>query len=138
MKIDSQKLQLMYDIVGIDKERLHWSLKQMGPKHLKSPYKEQWTEDNPTRGYCYVVSEFIYHFIPLRFEIKPMILKDNPEPGSHRYLMINDVVIDLTVDQFDNYEDVDYSLGKPNGFMWVKDGGPSKRTKILSEIYFGG
>lgn len=137
MKINPQQLQLMYDIIGLDKERLHWSLRQMGNKHLKSPYKEQWTPDNPTRGYCYVVSEFIYHYCPTKMDKTPMLLKDNPEQGTHRYIKLGDIVIDLTVDQFPNYSQVDYKRGKPQGFMWVKNGEASNRTKMLADIYFG-
>ena len=137
MKINPSQLQLMYDIIGMDRQRLHWSLKQMGKKHLKSPYKEQWTEDNPTRGYCYVVSEFIYHYFPTRLDKTPMLLKDIPEPGTHRYIKLGEVIIDLTVDQFPDISQVDYTQGKSSPFMWVKGGGPSKRTKLLADIYFG-
>lgn len=126
--------QEMFDKVGVNKDVLHRSLLRMGKTHLKKEMKDSWSPDNVTRGYCYVVSEMVYHYFN-DGSLRPFILTNIPdEPISHRYLMSDDMIIDLTGDQFKN-KTINYSLGKPSPFMWVKGGGPSKRTVELKRIY---
>ena len=84
----------------------------MGIKYLKSQYKSEWTPKRPTTGYCYVVSEVIYHY-------------DSPE-GSRPYKMKvgadehwfiktpRGKIIDRTADQYN--KPLDYSKGKPRNF----------------------
>ncbi len=43
----------------IDKQKLHDALRQMGKKYLKQQYREYWTPERPTTGYCYVVAEVV-------------------------------------------------------------------------------
>ena len=124
----------MYNTAGIDRMKLQSALKQMGKKYINGKqYKEEWSEDNPTRNYCYVVSEMVkYYYLK---DATPYILKNIPgETINHRYLMYNNEVIDLTQDQFDNPNKLNYNEGKPQSFMYVKDG-ISKRAKLLKEIY---
>ena len=52
MKISEDRLQEMYDIAGVTKDKLHNSLRSMGIKHLKTKLmREGWSEDNPTKNY---------------------------------------------------------------------------------------
>lgn len=78
---------------------------------LKSPYKQLWTIDNPTLGYCYIVSEALYHY--LDGEIKAYCISmDN---GTHWYVKLDNNIHDFTNEQFD--QDVDYSKGIGKGFF---------------------
>ncbi len=112
----------------------------MGPEMLKPEYRSTWNLTNPTRGYCYNVCEFIYHYFKHSTNgFFPYVLGNIPgETGNHRYLMNDDgLVIDLTADQFDNWETIDYEQGKKNMFLPIPDGQPSKRTRMLALYYFG-
>ena len=63
MRISEDRLQLMFKFAGIKKSILHNALLQMGRKHLKSKlFKDNWSEDNPTKNYCYVIAEFVYYY----------------------------------------------------------------------------
>ena len=64
MRISEDKLQSMFRLAGIEKEKLHEALIKMGKKHLKTKaMKDNWSEDNPTKNYCYVIAEFVYYYL---------------------------------------------------------------------------
>lgn len=136
MRITEEKLNWMFDYVNIDKNKLHQCLKLMGKKYINDKgLKQLWSEDRPTTSYCYVVSEMVYRFYPQE-NVKPMLIRIPNYEFTHRYLLYpNNVVIDLTVDQFDNYELIDYQQGKSQPFMVTKLNQPSKRAQILFELY---
>ena len=113
----------------IDKEKLHNALRQMGKKHLKPQYKNQWTPEHPTTGYCYVVAEVIYHYCAPKGS-RSYVMKTG-ENETHWFIKAPDGnIIDLTVDQFDD-ELVDYEKGKPQNFQTKQI---SKRGKILADL----
>lgn len=112
---------------GISKSTLYKSLRQMGRKYIKQPWKGKWSEEKPTTGYCYVVSEFLYYYVFKKHaEIYILRTDDHGVKGSHWFLKCDGKVIDLTADQFK--KPIDYSLGKRRHFMTNT---PSKRAKIL-------
>jgi hypothetical protein len=137
MKIQNDKLQVMFDKVSVDKNNLYDALIKMGPKHLKTKeMKDNWTKDNPTYCYCYcyVVSEMLYWYVT-PIGTKSYSLKVPNDPGLHRFLkLIDDSIIDLTAEQFFNYEDVIYSNAKVTPFMQTGCKGPSKRSRILADL----
>lgn len=138
MKISEDRLQEMYDIAGVTKDKLHNSLRSMGIHHLKTKLmREGWSEDNPTKNYCYVIAEFVYYYLSPRGS-KPYKLPGIPgDDGLHRFIMWPDYsIVDLAVDQFSNFEDVDYTKAKKCYFMYNTVGrpGPSNRTRILGEL----
>lgn len=116
----------MTDLINIQK--LHDALRQMGRKYLKPQFRDQWTPDRPTTGYCYVVAEVVYHYLAPKGS-RPYVMK-NCENGTHWFIKDpSGSVIDLTADQFD--EPIDYTQGKPQNFL-TKD--ISKRGKILANL----
>ena len=138
MKIADERLDQMYTLAGVTKEKLHESLRYMGPKQLKTKaMRDAWSESNPTKNYCYVVAEFVYYYLSPRGS-KPYKLSGIPgDNGLHRFIMWPDYsVVDLAVDQFSNFEDVDYTKAKKCYFMYNSYGrvGPSKRTRQLGEL----
>lgn len=136
MRISEDKLQSMFRLAGIEKEKLHEALIKMGKKHLKTKaMKDNWSGDNPTKNYCYVIAEFVYYYLSPKGS-KPFKLPGIPgDDGLHRFIMWPDnQIVDLAIDQFPNYEEVDYSNAKICYFMTTKNNkGPSKRTRILAE-----
>lgn len=112
----------------VDKEKLHNALRQMGEKHLKPQYKNQWTPERPTTGYCYVVAEVVYYYLAPKGS-RPYVMKTGANE-THWFIKAPDGnIIDLTADQFD--EPVDYEKGKPQNFRTKQI---SKRGKILADL----
>ena len=137
MRISEKEINKMYKKVNLEREKLHDALITMGRKYIKGKkLKDNWSEDNPTKNYCYVVSEFVYYYLSPRGS-KPYKLNNIPnDDGIHRFIKYPcGTIIDLTVEQFPNYEDVDYSKSKICYFMvskWNK--GPCYRTRKLAEV----
>lgn len=112
----------------INKAKLNGALRQMGKKYLKPQYRDEWTPERPTEGYCYVVAEVIYHYLAPE-GCRPYVIKTG-ENQTHWFLKYpKGKVIDLTVAQFD--EPVDYAQGKPHNFRTKEI---SKRGKILADL----
>ncbi|MCX6696143.1 MAG: hypothetical protein NTV84_00980 [Methanoregula sp.] len=112
----------------IDVQKLHDALRQMGKKDLKPQFRDFWTPERPTTGYCYVVAEVVYHYLAPKGS-RPHLIKLG---GNDTHWFIKDPagnVIDLTADQFD--EPVDYTLGKTQNFMTKEI---SKRGKKLADL----
>lgn len=107
----------------------------MGKKYIRGKLlKEQWTEDNPTKNYCYVVSEFVYWYQAPRGTI-PYKVNVPGDDGLHRFLRWPcGTIIDLTVEQFPDYSLVDYDKGKVQYFMQIARKGPSKRARHLAKL----
>lgn len=135
MRIQEEMLDSMFVQSGVSKARLHEALRTMGPKHLHTAeMRRRWTWDNPTTCYCYVVSEMLYWYVAPD-GTKPFKLVVPEDPGLHRFLRWPDGnVVDLTADQFPNYECVDYGKAKVSYFLQVKSQGPSKRALMLASL----
>lgn len=119
-------LDRMFGMTGLEKELLHEALLKMGNSFVTHG-KELWTPLKPTTGYCYVVSELIYHYFSPP-GTTPYNLKD--ESSSHWFLVFpGNTVVDLTMDQFTT--PCNYSAGKKRPFTTRV---PSQRTKILAQL----
>jgi hypothetical protein len=110
------------------------ALRNLGPNMLKKPYKEMWSEENPTLGFCYVVSEAFFHYSGLS-GLTPMVLSF-PEGGTHWWLKTeDDDIIDFTSGQFDF--PIDYSAGTRcpffKGGVQTDIGFISKRGQVIAE-----
>lgn len=122
----------------LTQEFVNEKLKELGDSMLKNPYKKQWTEDNPTFGYCYVVSEAIYHYGDGEYE--PYCYNYGNEYGTHWFLKDKESgeVVDFTANQFPF--EVDTSLFKRQAFlkggMKTERGWISKRGKQMA-IHLG-
>lgn len=142
-RVDPGALDFMFKVAGVDKEKLHAALRTMGTKHIKGPkeIKDQWSPENPTFFYCYVVSEMLYWYVAPKGTI-PMAVKVPGDPGLHRFLQWPGEdsngkflqIIDLTCDQFSDINKVDYSKAKKCMFLQTGCKGPSKRARILAEL----
>lgn len=112
----------------INRQKLHDALRQMGRKYLKPQFRDQWTPDRPTTGYCYVVAEVVYHYLVPKGS-QPYVMKIG-ENETHWFIQDpGGRVIDLTADQFD--EPIDYTQGKPRNFLTKNI---SKRGKMLATL----
>lgn len=88
----------------MDQEYIDFKLTQLGNSLVHNDYKEFWTKDNPTSGYCYILSEVFYHYLELGLQPYSMEVHN----GTHWFLGNKfGYVLDLTANQF-NYK-LDYS-----------------------------
>lgn len=125
---DSNILKRVPKAPIITREKLHNALIRMGPKHLKPLYRGDWLKDNPTNGYCYVVSEVIYHYLAPEGS-NPKVVKLSPEK-THWWIEAKDgTILDGTSEQFKNGK-IPYHQGRNNSFLTNK---PSKRARILAK-----
>ena len=132
MKIKESKLNQMFERAGIQKETLYNGLIQMGTKHLKKDLKKDWHENNPTRNYCYVVTELVYQYLVKDKDASVYCLNVEGDDYKHWYIKLNDgSIVDLTAEQFEVYGKIDYSKGKKRFFQSPS---PSKRTRILADL----
>lgn len=136
MKIPIDQLDTMFAIAGLDRHALHDALRQMGPAFLHKPaYRTEWSPENPTRNFCYVVSEFVYYYIaPLGSKAYGLVIPG--DAGLHRFVKWPDqTIVDLTCDQFSDYSVVDYSQAVVRPFLPVSGKAqPSRRARHLAQV----
>ena len=133
MKIPIEVSEAMFKHAGVNRTDLHNALRQMGPKYLKGALKKQWSPDNPTRNFCYVVSEWViaYKAPAGSFAFRLPIPGDD---AKHYFVRWADgTIVDLTAEQFDKWELVDYAVAKKASFMYPS---PSNRAKVLNQLMF--
>ena len=109
-------------------------LRILGNTLLKNPYKQEWSEDNPTLGYCYVVSEAIFHY-GLEGKVTPMVMSF-PEGGTHWFLKLEDgSIVDFTHEQFTFGVDYTQATRCPffKGGVQTSRGYISKRGHIIAQ-----
>lgn len=98
--IEQTTIDAMFKFSGVNKEKLHEALKKIGNKYLRSPFKVKWTKGNPTIGYGYVISEFVYYYIaPKGSKLMKVYV---PKTGAaHWFIQWPDaVLVDLAIEQF--------------------------------------
>lgn len=102
-----------YDYWNIESQLLVRSkLKKLNGELLKKPYIDLWSEKNPTFGYCYILSESLYHYIDK--DVRAFCINMG-ELGNHWYVTINGSIVDFTGEQFK--DPIDYSKGVGKGFL---------------------
>jgi len=107
------------------RQKLNEALVSMGKHNVHKQYRQQWSPEKPYLGYCYVVSELLYHILDKRAIPKVM---PNDE-GKHWYLeLLDGNPLDLTSD-----EELDYSVGKRGNFLTRE---MSARTKKLLSLMY--
>jgi len=88
-------------------------LARIGPKLLNAEYKKGWTKENPCWGYCYIVSEAVYHYCVEN--TAPHCVNLGKEYGNHWFLLGINGVRDYTAEQFPFK--VPYHLGRRRNFL---------------------
>lgn len=104
---------------SLNKSHIDAVLLELGPALLKPEWKRKWTRDRPTTGYCYLVSEVIWHFYDEYTEPYCVNLDRAlgvTGMGTHWWVVgCNGQIIDFTSDQF-NFP-IPYALGKRTAFF---------------------
>jgi len=120
----------MYTRVNVDRDVLHDVLREMAPVHLKGTLKRQWSTDNPTRNFCYVVTEWLVRYVDRTLVAYSV---DVPGDDAKHYFArtLQGDLVDLTAEQFGS-RTVPYENARHARFMPPS---PSKRTRVLNELY---
>ncbi|MBD7912935.1 hypothetical protein [Clostridium cibarium] len=95
---------------------INTKLKENGGKLLNNRWRKYWTPNTPTTGYCYIISEAIYHYYA-DINYTPMYIPLPHNKGTHWFLKNKQTgtILDFTANQFD--KPIDYTLGIGCGFM---------------------
>ena len=138
MRISNEKLDDMFQAVGVSKDNLHSCLRTMGTEYLfNQQMKDMWKPEFPSINYCYTVCEYVYWYVCKATTEWDIRTTDIPStPGiKHWFLRRQDgMIIDLTADQFDNYAEMNYNDSRRSGFIQSGCIGPSKRARILATM----
>lgn len=108
-------------------------LKRIGPRFLKKNYQSSWSKENPAWGYCYLISEILYHYyLP---NSQSYVIKLG-SLGTHWYLVNGTKIVDYTKSQF-NFP-VPYQRGRRarffKGTKGTERGNISKRAYELHKV----
>jgi hypothetical protein len=127
-------LDFSFKRAGIDRDRLHAALRIMGRKQLKSQAME-WSDDNPTRNYCYVVSEWLHRYYAPKGSLTFKVEIPGDEEWHRFNIWPDGAIVDLTCSQFSSKIVVPYHTATP--FTLMQSGGPapSRRAQLLQWIY---
>lgn len=102
----------------------------MGTQYLRADLRDDWSEENPTRNYCYVIAEFVYWYLaPDGSTVWQLQLPGEKAP----HVFVKDAsgnVLDMAAEQFDF--DLPYERAREKFFLQTGGKGPSKRAKILA------
>lgn len=139
MRIDEIKHDKMFVLAGVSKTTLHDALRTMGTKHLKDErMRKMWRPETPTINYCYTVCEFVYWYVlrDMRDSWSSYITDIPSLPGIKHWFLRDylGVIIDLTADQFDNHNEIDYNNATCGAFLQTGVIGPSRRARMLAKL----
>lgn len=124
-----------FKIIGVDRERMLAALRLMGRKHLHRPKTMQWSSDNPTRNYCYVITEWVHRYFAPDGSTTWRVAMPHDD-YTHRFNKLPDgTKIDLAAEQFSDSVLVPYGYARK--FHLLKTGGPqpSRRAQLLNHVY---
>lgn len=94
-------------------EELKFLLLKSWTKETCSPgYREEWSSENPSLGQCAITAMAVHEL----FNAK--IMRCMTPTGSHYYNMINDQIVDLTVEQFGGCIP-DYEHGEERTYQYL-------------------
>ena len=82
---------------------------------LKPKYRKEWTEENYLRGYCYLVSEVLYHYVDAFKDYRPFMIYMS-ETDTHWFLM-NEKTRDIADYTADQYPAIPYQLAMKRMFF---------------------
>lgn len=130
-RIDQTTLDRMFTIAGIDRHKLYDALRVMGPAELKPHLRSEWSPENPTRNFCYVIAEFVYCYIAPPGSTAHR-LKIPGDVADHIFVRWPDrTIADLAADQFADYALVKYDEATKTHFQHPS---PSRRARRLAEL----
>jgi hypothetical protein len=130
MKIPLAVSEAMFKHARVNRDDLHLALKHMAPHYLKGEYLKAWSDGNPTRYFDYVVPEWLVHFRAPAGSFAFRV----PVPGQdakHYFVRWPDgTIVDLTAEQFEHWELVDYAESKKASMPSVA----SSRARVLDTL----
>ena len=121
----------MYAHAGVDRDTLHQVLTRMAPLYLKGKFKRDWTPANPTRNFCYVISEWLIHYVAPKGSLAFRMPVFGDVAKHYFVRWADDTLIDLSAEQFDNWDTMNYGAANKASFMYPS---PSARARMLDSL----
>jgi hypothetical protein len=119
-------------------QKINEKLVNIGDKMVKKQYRDEWSKDNPTAGYCYILAEALYHYVYPNAKSYCLNLDEEGYEGlgTHWFLKDNGKIIDFAGEQYDF--DIPYSKARRRAFLQgsvdTKRGNISKRGYELARL----
>ena len=82
----------------LSQAQVNATLLQLGPRLLKPAWALRWTPERPTTGYCYLVSEVVWHFASGPGSSPYSV--DLGAHGVHWFVQDGERRVDLTANQY--------------------------------------
>ena len=95
-----------------------------GKQTCSKGYRREWNEDNPSLGQCAITSLIVNDYFGGK------IMRCMASTGSHYYNLIDDKIVDLTVEQFLG-EIPDYAHGEERAREYLLDNDDTKNRYLL-------
>jgi hypothetical protein len=128
-----------FAIARVDRFRLHAALCLMGRRWLHNPDMD-WSENNPTRNYCYVITEWVHRYHAPEGSTTWRVDMRH-ESYTHRFNAFPNgqlrTLVDLAAEQFPPGIVIPYSLARPFTLLQMGGRQPSRRAQLLQHLYLG-
>ena len=95
-----------------------------GKQTCSPSFRREWNEDNPSLGQCAITSLIVNDYFGGK------IMRCMASTGSHYYNLIDDKIVDLTVEQFLG-EIPDYEHGEERAREYLLDNDDTKNRYLL-------
>lgn len=98
-------------------KKISEKLANIGEGLIKKRYRDDWSVNNPTAGYSYILSEALYHYVYPKSKSYCLNLDEVGYPGlgTHWFLKVDNKIIDFADDQFNI--DIPYNKAKRKAFL---------------------
>jgi hypothetical protein len=131
MMIPTEVSLAMFKHADVNRRALFLAFSLMAPHYLRGEFRKTWSAANPSRNFDYVVSEWLICYVapPGSFAFRMAV---PGQVGKHYFVRWTDrTIVDLTAEQFDQWELVDYAAAKKASFAPPS---PSFRAKVLDNL----
>jgi hypothetical protein len=130
MRISADKLDYMFSVAKVEKEVMYTALRVMGAKELKAPLRKEWSTENPTRNFCYVIAEMVLNYCAPGGSAYSLPIQG--DQAKHYFVRTyTGTLLDLAAEQFPEYSVVHYEDAKKTHFQFPS---PSRRARRLWEL----
>jgi hypothetical protein len=130
-KINPIILDKMFKFSGVDVKKLKDALDQIKSVEVDPEFRDKSLALNPTKNWCYVIAEFIYHCVAPFGSKAYRVVVPNDENNHYYVKWPNGIVVDLAADHLNEFDETLYAKGKECRFRAPT---PSIPTRKLAKI----
>jgi hypothetical protein len=128
-KIPQEVTDAMFRHANVNRADLYDALRHMAP-HFLGEYFRDWSDGNPTRYFDYIVTEWLVHYRAPKGSFPFRVTVPNQVPKHYFVRWADGTIVDLTAEQFEHWETVDYAAAKKASLPATVSG----RAKVLDTL----